>query len=334
MKQSATTSHAMPRRRLKQGLDVSALGLGCMGMTYAYGPTDDEESLRVIDRAIELGITFLDTAEVYGPFQNEELVGRAIRGRQDRVVIATKFGFRFDGAKIVGVDSRPEHVREVCDGSLRRLGTDHIDLFYQHRVDPQVPIEDTVGAMADLVRSGKVRHLGLSEASAATIRRAHAVHPITALQNEYSLWERGIEQEVLPTCRELGIGLVAYSPLGRGFLAGRVSRFEELAPDDFRRRVPRFEGENFERNRRHLEIVTRIAQAHDATPAQVTLAWLLQQGDDVVPIPGTKHVRYLEDNAAAVRIRLSEEDLRQLDRLAGDVAGERYRPEEMSLVGK
>jgi aryl-alcohol dehydrogenase-like predicted oxidoreductase len=332
MKQSH--SHDMPRRRLGQGLEVSALGLGCMGMSYAYGPVDEAESIRVIHRALDLGIDFLDTAEVYGPYANEELVGRALRGRRDPVVIATKFGFRFDGPKIIGVDSRPEHVREACDASLARLKVDHIDLYYQHRVDPQVPIEETVGAMADLVRAGKVRHLGLSEAGAATIRRAHRAHPITALQSEYSIWERNIEEDVLPTCRELGIGLVAYSPLGRGFLAGRVTSSDELAPDDFRRRVPRFDAENFERNRRHLEIVTRIGKAHDATPAQVTLAWLLQRGEDIVPIPGTKHVRYLEDNAAAVRLRLTAAEVAALDGLSSDVAGERYRPEEMALVDR
>jgi aryl-alcohol dehydrogenase-like predicted oxidoreductase len=230
------------------------------------------------------------------------------------------------------VNSRPEHVREACDASLARLKADYVDLYYQHRVDPQVPIEDTVGAMADLVRAGKVRHLGLSEAGAATIRRAHRVHPITALQSEYSIWERNIDDDVLPTCRELGIGLVAYSPLGRGFLAGRVTSSDELAPDDFRRRVPRFDAENFERNRWHLEIVTRIGAAHGATPAQVTLAWLLQRGEDIVPIPGTKHVRYLEDNAAAVQLRLTADEVAVLDGLSSEVAGERYRPEEMALV--
>ena len=323
----------MPRRRLGQGLAVSALGLGCMGMSYAYGPRDDDESVRAIHRALDLGMNFLDTAEVYGPFHNEELVGRAIRGRRDGVVIATKFGFRISGGHIVGVDSRPEHVREVCERSLGRLGVETIDLFYQHRVDAHVPIEDTVGAMADLVREGKVRFLGLSEAGSETIRRAHAVHPIAALQSEYSLWERGVEEDVLPTCRELGIGFVAYSPLGRGFLAGRVRRLADLAPDDFRRRVPRFQAENLERNQRSLEILTRVAEAHNAAPlAQVALAWLLQRGEDIVPIPGTKRVRYVEENAGAVEIELTPDEVATLDQLAGEVAGERYRPEEMSLV--
>jgi len=323
----------MPRRQLGQGLEVSALGLGCMGMSWAYGKADEDESVRVIHRALGLGINFLDTAEIYGPLTNELLVGRAIHDRRDGVVVATKFGFRYEDGKTTGVDSSPANVRKVCDASLKRLGIDHIDLYYQHRVDPAVSIEETVGAMADLVRQGKVRHLGLSECSAATLRRAHRVHPITALQSEYSLWERGVEAEVLPTCRELGIGFVPYSPLGRGFLTAKITSTENLAPDDFRRRSPRFQGENLQRNLHILDIVRRVAASVNATPAQVALAWLLAQGNDLVPIPGTKRMQYVEENAGAVHVRLPPQALAELDEVAKVTSGGRYNPEALKMVG-
>ncbi len=319
-----------------QGLVVSALGLGCMGMSWAYGPRDEAESVATIHESIDLGITFFDTAEVYGPYENEKLLGRALQGRRDRVVIATKFGFKIgtDG-KTAGADSRPEHVKEVVDASLQRLGTSHIDLLYQHRVDPNVPIEDTVGAMAEAVRAGKVRYLGLSEASPRTLRRAHAVHPISALQTEYSLWERGVETEILPTCRELGIGFVPYSPLGRGFLTGHVKRAEEYGPDDVRRNHPRFQGDNFDRNLQIVEAVRRLAVRKGCTPAQVALAWLLYQGEDVVPIPGTKRRTYLRDNAAAVGIRLTPEDLAKLAQaVPARAAGDRYPSQAMALLDR
>src|SRR5438309_4851074 len=318
----------MQQRRLgRQGPMVSSLGLGCMGMSEFYGPTDEAESIATIHRALDLGIDFLDTADVYGPYTNEQLVGQAIAGRRDQVVLATKFGIvRGSDPEARGVNGRPEYVRACCEASLTRLGVDHIDLYYQHRVDPSVPIEDTVGALAELVWQGKVRYIGLSEAAPATLRRAHAVHPITALQTEYSLWSRDPEDEVLPTCRELGIGFVAYSPLGRGFLTGQIRRFEDLAADDWRRNNPRFQGENFQRNLDLGARVEAIAREKGCTPAQLALSWLLAQGEDVVPIPGTKRRRYLEENARAVEIVLTAGDLRRISEVApkGATAGSRY----------
>jgi aryl-alcohol dehydrogenase-like predicted oxidoreductase len=325
----------MQTRTLGQGLEVSAMGLGCMGMSEFYGRADEDEAIRTIHRALELGVTFLDTADMYGPFTNEKLVGRAIAGRRDDVVLATKFGnVRGENGERLGIDGSPEYVRRACDASLQRLGTDHIDLYYQHRVDQTVPIEETVGAMAELVAQGKVRHLGLSEASPATIRRAHAVHPIAALQTEYSLWSRDPEEDILPTVRELGIGFVPYSPLGRGFLTGRFQRPDDFAEDDFRRQHPRFQGENFERNLELVERVRAIAADKGVTAGQLALAWVLAQGDDIAPIPGTKRVRYLEENAGALDVELTEGDLRALDDAAprGATAGDRYA--DMSSIDR
>ena len=320
----------------RQGLEVSALGLGCMGMSQSYGVPDDKESVATLHRAIELGVTFLDTAEAYGPFTNEELLGRALEGRRDSVILATKFGFRFEGGQLVGTDSRPGHIREVTEASLRRLDTDHIDLLYQHRVDPAVPIEDVVGAMAELVREGKVRFLGLSEAGEGTIRRAHAVHQITALQSEYSLWERNLEEDIIPVLRDLGIGLVAFSPLGRGFLTGTAKRAEEYPEGDYRRGDPRFQGANFDANMRAASVVQELARRKGATPAQVALAWLLHKGDDIVPIPGTKRRRYLEENAGGASLGLSPAEVAELDRaLAPDVvAGPRYNERMMAFINR
>jgi aryl-alcohol dehydrogenase-like predicted oxidoreductase len=314
-----------------QGLTVSELGLGCMGMTYAYGAADETEAIATIHRAIDLGITFLDTAEIYGPFTNEELVGRAIAGRRDQVVVATKFGFSFGEGRPRGVDGSPQNVKRVADASLGRLKIDTIDLYYQHRRDPNVPIEETVGAMKELVAGGKVRYLGLSEVGPETLRRANAVHPISALQSEYSLFERGVEARVLPTLRELGIGFVPYSPLGRGFLTGAVT-LEGLEADDFRRTTPRFSAESIKKNEALVDVVKRVAVRHDSTPAQIALAWVLAQGNDIVPIPGTKRVRYLEDNAGAVGVRLNAADLSELNVLEASVAGARYSEQMMAMI--
>src|SRR5689334_7416809 len=331
----------MQTRRLGQGLEVSAIGLGCMGMSEFYGAGDEAESIATIHRALELGVTFLDTADMYGPFTNEQLVGRAIAGRREEVVLATKFGNeRAPDGRRLGINGRPEYVHRACDASLRRLGVDVNDLYYQHRVDPSVPVEDTWGALRELVEAGKIRHAGISEAAPDTIRRAHAVQPVTAVQTEYSLWTRDPEDDgVLATCAELGIGFVAYSPIGRGFLSGQIRSIEDLAPDDFRRRNPRFQGEAFEQNLRLVDRVRQIADEKGVTATQLALAWVMAQSDkegnpDVVPIPGTKRVRYLEENAAAADVELSAEDLRRLDEAApvGAAVGDRYP--HMSSVHK
>ena len=319
----------MKTRQLgKSGLKVSALGLGCMGMSEFYGAIDEDEAVATIHRALELGVTLIDTADIYGPFTNERLVGRAIAGRRDAVVLATKFGnVRREDGSWAGIDGRPEYVHSACDASLKRLGVEHIDLYYQHRVDKKVPIEETVGAMAELVQAGKVRHIGLSEASPETTRRAHAVHPITALQTEYSLWSRDPEERLLPTVRELGIGFVAYAPIGRGFLSGRFRSPDDVGDEgDFRSRHPRFQGDNFRRNRELVERLEALAAEKGVTPAQLALAWVLHQGDDIVPIPGTKRRTYLQENVAAVEIELSQEDLARIDEAAprGVTAGDRY----------
>jgi aryl-alcohol dehydrogenase-like predicted oxidoreductase len=317
----------MKKRTLGNSLEVSAIGLGCMGMSEFYGTGDDARSIATIHRALDLGCNFLDTADMYGPFKNEELVGRAIRGRRDEVVLATKFGnMRGDDGAYLGINGKPDYVRTACEDSLKRLGVDHIDLYYQHRVDRTTPIEETVGAMAELVKTGKVRHIGLSEAAPTTIRRAHAVHPITALQTEYSLWSRDPEEEILPVVRELGIGFVSYSPIGRGFLSGRFKTIDDLEPNDFRRSSPRFKGENFERNLDLVRDIEAIAKARGVTPAQLAIAWVLARGNDIVPIPGSRSTGHLEENIAAAEITLTAAELARIDEVApkGIAAGDRY----------
>jgi aryl-alcohol dehydrogenase-like predicted oxidoreductase len=323
----------LPLRKLgQQGLEVTALGLGCMGMSWLYGTPDHLESVRTLKRAIALGITFFDTAEVYGPYDNEELLGEVLRGRRDDLIIATKFGFDISMREVIGVDSHPRNIKRACEDSLKRLNTDYIDLFYQHRVDPGIPIEEVAGTMGELVEQGKVRYIGLSEARAENIRKAHRTFPLTCVQSEYSLWERSVEEKVLPTLRELGIGFVPYSPLGRGFLAGQIKNVDQFEANDYRRNDPRYQGDNFSKNLKIVNEVKHLARRYEASPAQMALAWLLQKGQDIVPIPGTKKVKYLEENVEALELELSGEDLEELDAISRLTAGARYEPARMERI--
>jgi len=325
----------LPLRKLgQQGLEVTALGLGCMGMSWLYGTPDKLESVRTLKRAIALGINFFDTAEVYGPYDNEELLGETLRGRRDDVIIATKFGFDISMREVIGVDSHPRNIKRACEDSLKRLNTDYIDLFYQHRVDPGIPIEEVAGTMGELVEQGKVRYIGLSEASAENIRKAHRTFPLTCVQSEYSLWERSVEERVLPTLRELGIGFVPYSPLGRGLLAGQIKNVDQFETGDYRRNDPRYQGDNFSKNLKIVNEVKHLARRYEASPAQMALAWLLQKGQDIVPIPGTKKVKYLEENVEALELELSGEDLEELDEISRLTAGARYEPARMERIDK